>query len=113
MTAPAVRLLSPTFVADTLTQEIHELLSLVYARRILEALEEAPDGRSARWIDVHVVGDSGSPKSAFAGLNRLEIAGWAVPKGPKGSRVWSITDRGRRVLNYAREGDSLKPEAEG
>lgn len=108
MTASAQGLLLPRFVAEALTQEIHQLLSLAYVRQILEALDDAPTGRTARWIDVHVVGDAGSPKSAFAGLNRLAEVGWAVPKGPKGARVWSISERGRKALAYARNGDSIE-----
>lgn len=108
MTTSAQGLLSPTFVAEALTQEVHQLLSLGYVRQILEALADAPDGRSARWLDVHVVGDTGSPKSAFVSLNRLAEAGWAASRGPKGSRVWSVTDRGRRALEYARHGDAIR-----
>lgn len=107
MTASAQGLLSPRFVAEALTQEIHQLLSLEYGRRILEALSVAPAGRTARWIDLRVIGESGSSKSAFVTLNRLKEAGWAESVGPKGSRIWSITDRGRKALAYARAGDSI------
>jgi len=107
MATTAQGLLSPAFVLDTLTQEVHQLLSLAYVRQILEALSESPKGLTARWIDVHIVGDTGSPKSAFVSLNRLAEAGWAASKGPKGSRVWNVTERGRKALGYAREGDTL------
>jgi hypothetical protein len=107
MTASAQRLLSPTFITDALTQEVHQLLSLTHIRQILEALESAPDGRTARWLDVHVVGEAGSAKTAFVGLNRLAEAGWAEARGRKGARVWVITERGRAALNYARSGDSI------
>jgi len=100
-------LLSRSFVADALTQEVHELLSRTHVRPILEALGATADGRAARWVDIHVVGESGSPKTAFVTLNRLAKAGWVVPRGPKGSRVWTITDRGRRALEYSRQGDSI------
>jgi hypothetical protein len=107
MTVSARRLLSEKFIADTLTQEVHQLLSLTHLREILEALEDSAAGRSARWLDVHVVGDQGSAKTAFVTLNRLAEAGWVTSKGPKGSRAWVISDRGRRALAYARAGDSI------
>lgn len=107
MSVSAVKLLSGEFVKEALTQEVHRLLSLGYAREILDALAAAPQGRSARWIDVKVVGEEGSSKTAFVLLNRFLDAGWAIPKGPKGSRIWSITDKGRHALEYARQGDSF------
>lgn len=107
MLTTAERLLSPTFVADALSQEVHEILSLTHVRPILEALDAAPEGKSARWIDIHIIGETGSPKTAFVTLNRLAKVGWAVSRGPKGSRMWSITDRGRRALKYSRQGDSI------
>ena len=113
MTVSAQRLLSRTFIDDTLTQEVHQLLSSPYVRKILEALDAAPDGLTARWIDIHVVGEEGSGKTAYVTLNRLGDAGWASYRGPTGSRVWSITDRGRKALVYAREGDSIGNDGVG
>jgi len=100
--------LPPTFIADALTAEVHQVLSLTHARAILEALESARDGRSARWLDIQVIGESGAPKTVFTTLNRLAEVGWASPIGRKGARVWTITDRGRRALEFARSGDSLE-----
>ena len=113
MTASAQGLLSRTFIDDALTQEVHQLLSSPYVRKILEALESASNGLTARWIDVHVVGEEGSGKTAYVTLNRLGDAGWASYRGPTGSRVWSITDRGRKALVYAREGDSIGNDGVG
>lgn len=113
MTVSAQELLSRTFIDDALTEEVHQLLSSPYVRKILEALEIAPDGLTARWIDIHVVGEEGSGKTAYVTLNRLGEAGWASYRGPKGSRVWSITDRGRRALGYARNGDSIGIQGAG
>lgn len=107
MSTSAKRLLSPTFVADALTQEVHELLALAHVRDILEALDSSSEGRTARWIDIHIIGESGSPKTAFANLNRLAAAGWALHQGPKGARIWKITDRGRKALEYSKKGDSF------
>lgn len=76
-------------------------------RKILEALETAPSGLTARWIDIHVVGEGGSGKTAYVTLNRLGEAGWASYRGPKGLKVWSITERGKAALEYARRGDSV------
>lgn len=107
MTVSSQGLLPRTFIEDALTQEVHALLSLAHAREILQALDSSSDGRTARWIDVNVIGESGSAKTAYVTLNRLARVGWAQSQGPKGSRVWTITERGRRALAYARQGDSI------
>lgn len=107
MVVSAQGLLSRTFIDDALTQEVHQLLSSPYVRKILEALVTARDGLTARWIDIHIVGEEGSGKTAYVTLNRLGDAGWASYRGPRGSRIWSVTDRGRKALLYAREGDSI------
>jgi hypothetical protein len=105
-TAPQ-RLFSPTFLQEALTQEVHRLLSLQYARPILEAMEAHADGVTTRWLDVHVVGDGGSAKTAYVVVRKFEQAGWVAPrKGPNG-QLFVLTSRGQEALGLARRGDSI------
>lgn len=101
------RLLPPTFLQEALAQEVHKLLSLKYARPILEALAGHIEGLEVRWLDVKVVGLEGSSKTASVVAKKLRAAGWVTPKpGTKPERL-VLTAKGREALELAQKGDSI------
>lgn len=103
----AQRLLRPTYIAQTLTKEVNELLGLTYTRPILEYLDGKGDaGATLREIDVKAVGTSGTPKSASDTVGKLTKAGWVERRTNK-RIVFRLTPRGRDALAYARQGDGL------
>jgi len=106
-------LFAPTFIRDTLSQEVHRLLSLDYCRETLEALAIAPEGRSTRWIDVHVVGDKGSGKTAYILVRKLSAAGWIEERGRSERRAWFLADRGRQILEADRATDKVEANLTG
>ncbi len=109
--ALAKRILSPQYILEELSDEVHKLLGLTYTRPILENLLKAPDGLSFRAIDVLVIGTAGSAGTAAATLKKLASAGWVEKKGneKRGDSRYHITNRGREALAYAKQGDSLIP----
>ena len=109
MSSPAAsqKLFSPTFLREALTQEVHRLLSLQYARPILEALEANPGGQDVRWLDVKIVGTAGSARTAYVVVQKLSEAGWLAPKAGSKPQLWVLTPRGRDALHFARQGDSI------
>ena|SRR2546422_6809462 len=109
--ASAKRILSPGYILQELTDEVHKLLGLTYTRPLLEALAKQPTGLSFREIDVGVVGSAGSAGSAASTLKKLIEPGWIEKKGngTKGDSRYYITKRGREALAYAKEGDDLVP----
>jgi DNA-binding HxlR family transcriptional regulator len=110
MEATAQRILSPKFILQELTDEIHKLLGLKYTRAILQRLENEPDGMTFREVDVKIIGSEGSPGSADSTLKKLKEVGWVENKNSS----YVITKRGREALTYARQGDGLGPmEAKG
>src|SRR5437867_11495828 len=107
----AKRILSPRYIQQELTDEVHKLLGLTYTRPILEALAKSQSGLSFRAIDVGVVGTSGSAGTASATLRKLADAGWVEKKENEktGDTRYHITNRGREALQYAKQGDGLAP----
>lgn len=109
ISTPVQGLFSLNFLEETLTEEVHRLLSLRYGRRVLEALEDHPEGFDIRWFDVNVVGTEGSARTAFTLVKRLAAAGWVAPRpGPRPKR-WVLTKKGREALQLARQGDRIEP----
>ena len=105
------RILSPQYILQELSDEVHKLLGLTYTRPILEHLLKAPDGMSFRAIDVGVIGTTGSAGTAAATLKRLTSAGWVEKKenDKRGDSRYYITNRGREALAYSKQGDGLIP----
>ncbi|MCJ2669155.1 MAG: hypothetical protein LN416_01415 [Candidatus Thermoplasmatota archaeon] len=93
----AEKILSPRFIQEELIESIHEILKLKYSVPLLRALNDAPNGRGYRWLDVKVVGVDGSGATARPTLNKLIEAGW-VKQEPR--KPYFITDRGREALAY-------------
>ena len=102
------RLLATAFVVDTLMQEIHRLLSSEHVRTLLDELDKQSSGLTARWVDVHIVGETGSSKTAYEVLKRLSQAGWVTHVQGSQPRAWKISAKGRQALEYARAGDALE-----
>ncbi|MFZ0890869.1 MAG: hypothetical protein WB778_05200 [Thermoplasmata archaeon] len=102
------RLLATTFVTDTLMQEVHRLLSSEHVRSLLDELDKHTPGLTARWVDVHIVGETGSSKTAYEILKRLSEAGWVTQVQGSKPQVWKLSAKGRQALDYARAGDSLE-----
>jgi DNA-binding HxlR family transcriptional regulator len=99
----AEKILSPIFIQEELTDEIHKLLGRKYTIPILKGLAKANEGLGFRWIDVEIVGTDGSGSTARKTLTDLMEVGWVKQKGQRG--MYHITDRGRKALSYANEGE--------
>lgn len=106
-TTASQKLFSPAFLQDTLTQEVHRLLSLQYARPILEALSDHPEGLDTRWLDVRVVGVDGSARTAYVLVGKLEGAGWVESRVGSKPKRWILTTRGKEALAFAQHGDLI------
>ncbi len=103
----AQRLFSQTFLQEALAQEVHRLLSLQYARGILEALDEHHEGLDVRWFDVKVVGVEGSGRTAYVVVKKLSAAGWISSRAGTKPQRWLLTPKGKEALDLARQGDSI------
>jgi hypothetical protein len=107
MSTAMQRLFSPAFLQEALAQEVHRLLSLQYARGILQALDEHPEGLEGRYFDVKVVGLDGSGRSAYVVLKKLQAAGWITVKSGSKPKLWMVTPKGREALELDHRSDSI------
>src|SRR2546422_11713028 len=100
--ASAKRILSPGYILQELTDEVHKLLGLTYTRPLLEALAKQPTGLSFREIDVGVVGSAGSAGSAASTFKKLHEPGWVEEKGngTKGASRYFTTKRRPSTLGH-------------